>query len=294
MASPGADLGKLIAEPAPVLAPLALNPLMAKLAEAAGFQALYLGGGATGYERVFLEANLTLTELVAKGIQIRTACALPLILDGAAGFGDPMHMHRTVAMAEAAGFAAIEIEDQILPKRAHHHAGIEHMVPEELMVAKVREAAAARRAGDFLIIARTNGVRASDMDDALRRLEAYRAAGADLLLPLPRNAEEARRLGERLGPPLMALLGAGGPAALGMTAEDLGGLGFRILVDTGTPLLAAYRAWKACYTALAEGGFADPAFDLGTAKALQEEMHETIGLDAMLAIEKATVEQGED
>ncbi len=78
-------------------------------------------------------------------LDIRTACTLPLILDAAPGWGDPMHMHRTINMSEAAGFAAIEIEDQILPKRAHHHAGIEHMVPLELMVEKLREAVAARR-----------------------------------------------------------------------------------------------------------------------------------------------------
>ena len=132
-----ASLRELLAGPAPVLAPLVLNPLMAKLAEAAGFGALYLGGGATGYERVCLEANLTLTELVAAGIQIRTASPLPLILDAAAGFGDPMHMHRTIAMVEAAGFAAIEIEDQLLPKRAHHHVGIEHMINQDLMAAKI-------------------------------------------------------------------------------------------------------------------------------------------------------------
>src|SRR5687767_7835544 len=93
-----------LAQPDPVLVTLVLNPLMAKLAESAGFRALYLGGGAMGYSRVYLEANLTLTEMVEEGVQIRTACDLPLILDGAAGWGDPMHMHRTIRMAEAAGF----------------------------------------------------------------------------------------------------------------------------------------------------------------------------------------------
>jgi 2-methylisocitrate lyase-like PEP mutase family enzyme len=78
------------------------------------------------------------------GLEIRTVCPLPLILDGACGWGDPMHIHRTIAMTEAAGFCAIEIEDQILPKRAHHHIRIEHMIPQELMVAKIAEAVAAR------------------------------------------------------------------------------------------------------------------------------------------------------
>src|ERR1044072_7585676 len=93
-----------------------------------------------------------------------------------------MHMHRNIGMAEAAGFEAIEIEDQLVPKRAHHHVGVEHMIPIELMAAKIKEAVAARRRPAFLIVGRTNAVRPSTMDDALRRCEAYRRAGADLVL----------------------------------------------------------------------------------------------------------------
>src|SRR5262245_26659995 len=123
--------------PRPITAPLVLNPLMARMAESAGFPAGYLGGGATGFLKVALEANLNLTEMCQAAIDIHAVSALPLILDGACGFGDPMHMHRTIGMTEAAGFAAIEIEDQLMPKRAHHHIGIEHMIPQELMVAKI-------------------------------------------------------------------------------------------------------------------------------------------------------------
>ena len=176
------SLHDLIHRPTPVTAPLVLNPLMARMAEAAGFPAGYLGGGSTGYQKVALEANLNVTEICQTAVDIGAVCSLPLILDGACGYGDPMHMHRTIGMSEAAGFQAIEIEDQIVPKRAHHHVGIEHMIPMELMAAKVKEAVAARRNPDFLIVARTNAIRASTMDDALRRGEAYRRAGADLLL----------------------------------------------------------------------------------------------------------------
>ena len=157
------------------MAPLVFNPVSGKLAEAAGFRALYLGGGAMGYVKCVTEANLSLTEMVQAGLDIRAVCPLPLILDSACGWGDPMHQHRTVAMSEAAGFCAIEIEDQILPKRAHHHVGVEHIVSQELMVAKVAEAVAARRDPDFVIIARTNAARMHGLDEALRRGEAYRA-----------------------------------------------------------------------------------------------------------------------
>jgi methylisocitrate lyase len=273
----------------PVCAPLVLNPLMARMAAEAGFRALYLGGGASGYLNTHLEANLTLTEMAQAGLEIRSACELPLILDAAAGWGDPMHMHRTVSLAEAAGFAALEIEDQILPKRAHHHVGIEHMVTLEEMVDKVREAVAARRHPDTLIIARTNGVRASSMDDALRRLEAYRAAGADVLLPLPFTADDVRFVGERLEGPLMLLLRPGGLAGMDMTPADMGALGFRILVDPSTPLLAAYEAMRAVYAEMADG-FAITSRPPQDWSELQEAQHATIDLQRLLDIESRTVE----
>src|SRR5581483_4597084 len=188
-----------------VEAPVVFNPLSAKLAEAAGFPAIYLGGGGLGYVQCVTEANLTLTEMVRIGIDIRTVCPLPLILDGACGWGDPMHLRRTIAMVEAAGFAAIEIEDQLLPKRAHHHVGVEHMISADLMCAKIREAVRARRNPDFLIIGRTNALRSSTMDEALRRAEAYRAAGADMLLVIASTVEHFRMLGARLAPPLVTL-----------------------------------------------------------------------------------------
>src|SRR5262249_19387343 len=207
----------------------------------AGFPAGYLGGGSTGYQKVALEANLNVTEMCQTAIDIGAVSSLPLILDGACGYGDPMHMHRTIGMSEAAGFQAIEIEDQLVPKRAHHHAGIEHMIPMELMAAKVREAVAARRNPDFLIVARTNAVRASNMDDALRRGESYRKAGADLvLLSMAHKAEQLRAISERLGGPLMYLAGRGGLAGLGLSLADLGGLGYKIGAHPSPPLLAAY------------------------------------------------------
>src|SRR5919198_3262402 len=208
--------------PLPVTAPLVLNPLMARMVEAAGFEAGYLGGGATGYAKVALEANLNLTEMCQTALDIGAVSSLPLIFDAAVGFGDPMHIHRTIGMSEAAGFAAIEIEDQLVPKRAHHHIGIEHMIPLELMAAKVKEAVSARRNKEFLIVGRTNAMRAGTFDDALRRGEAYRKAGADLLLlSMAHKPEQLRAIGERLGGPLMYLAGRGGLAGTGMTLEEL-------------------------------------------------------------------------
>ena len=280
----------LVSRHAPLIAPNVLDPLSARMAEAEGFEALYLGGGPLGYVKCITEAVVSLPEMLQAGLEIRAACPLPLVLDGTCGWGDPMHVRHTIRASEAAGFAAIEIEDQVLPKRAHHHVGLEHMIPAELMAAKVREAVAARRSDRFLIIARTNAVRASSMDDALRRAEAYRAAGADVLLLSPRTAEECRHIAERIDGPRMLLL-TGGPRALGLTVEELGGMGYRLLVDAQGPLLAAYRAWRDAYAAMRDNGFNIPGLDHAGAAAVQEEIHRTIGRDDLLAGERATVEK---
>ena len=280
-----------LAGPLPITAPLVLNPLMARMAEAAGFAAGYLGGGATGYLKVGLEANLNLTEMCQAALDIRAVSSLPLILDGACGYGDPMHMHRTIGMAEAAGFEAIEIEDQLVPKRAHHHVGIEHMIPLELMMAKVKEAVAARRSREFLVIGRTNAVRAGTMDDALRRGEAYRRAGADVvLLSMAHVPEQLRLIAERLGGPLMYLTGRGGLAGLGLSLKDLGALGYKIVADPSTPLWAGYAAWKKVYAELADGFGARAVKSDWTA--VEHEVLNVIGIETLLAVERATVEKG--
>lgn len=278
----------LLAEPAPVFAPLVLNPLMARLAEAAGFRAGYLGGGAMGFATCATEANLSLTQMLHAGMEIRGHARLPLVLDGACGWGDPMHVRHTVQQAEAAGFEAIEIEDQILPKRAHHHVGVEHVVSRELMAAKIREAVAARQDPRFLIIGRTNAARVEHLDEALARAELYKRAGADVLLVMPRSAEDLRPIAARLPPPLMCMVPVEGVAGLGMSQAELGSLGFRLIVDPVTPLLAMTAALRRCYDAL-RAGQPDPTVG-PDAPAEERALLDAVGLDAMLEIERRTVE----
>ena len=99
------DFRQLIAGHELVIAPVALNPIMARLAADAGFKALYLSGGSLGWLKCVTEANLGLSELVAAVVDMRTACRLPIVLDVGGGWGDPVHVHRTVTMCEVAGVA---------------------------------------------------------------------------------------------------------------------------------------------------------------------------------------------
>src|SRR5262249_12922507 len=193
----------------------------------------------------------------------------------------------TVMTAQAAEFCAVEIEGQLLPKRAHDHVGIEHMSPQELMVAKVREAVRARKNPEFVIIARTNGVRSSNMDDALRRSEAYREAGADMLFIIPRAPEEARFIATHLPPPLMFALLSADVERFGMARHDLGQPGDRVVTITA-PALAFHPAMQQTYRALASGQ-PNPVHAGTTRKAEQAALHDTLGLEALLEIERATV-----
>jgi methylisocitrate lyase len=284
------DLRSLLGEGSGLFAPLVMNPLMAQLAAATGFQAGYVGGGALGFQRGVTEAHLGLTDMAQLGLAIRAASSLPLILDAACGWGDPMHVAYTIATAEAAGFSAIEIEDQVLPKRAHHHIGVEHLVPRTLMREKIRAAVSARREPGFLVIGRTNAARVANLDEALRRAEDMHAAGADLLLVMPRAPEELARIAERLPKPLMYIVPTAGLGAIGISVQDLWALGYRLVVDPGTPLFAMHRALRAAYAAMAEGR-PDPL--LGADGPVEERhIHGLVGLEAMLDIERATVEPG--
>src|SRR5256885_8492605 len=113
---------------------------MARMAEDAGFKALYLSGGTLGWVKCVTEANLTLPEMADVAVDMRAACKLPIVLDAGGGWGDPVHVHRTIALAEAAGFQAIEIEDQLLPRRGEAHFGLHHLGPAEVFVAELKEA----------------------------------------------------------------------------------------------------------------------------------------------------------
>lgn len=271
-----------------VIAPVALNPIMARLAEEAGFKAIYLSGGSLGWLKCVTEANITLPEMAQVAVDMRTVCKLPIILDAGGGWGDPAHMHRTIAMSEAAGFDAIELEDQLLPRRFHHHIGVEHLVTTEFMVAKIKEAVAARSDPDFLIIGRTNARRLYDMEDTLRRGEAYHKAGADMVFVHTRNPDEMRVIGERLPPPLMIFAPEDGFAEFPLSPADLAGLGFRLAASSGSAFAAMYKAVRQSYESLARGTL-DPLLGRnGTAREMKA-AQKTAGLDRALEIEKRTM-----
>lgn len=278
------SLRALLERPQLTLAPMVFNGLSARLAEQAGFEALYLGGLALGYVKGAIEATLNATDFIDVGIEIRGVSALPLIIDGGGGWGDPIHVRRTVAMAEAAGFQAIELEDQLMPKRAHHHIGVEHLVPVEAMVAKIQEAVRARRSRDFLIIGRTNGAKNGGVQEALRRCDAYKKAGADVLFPIAEDPVQLRALGAAPGPLLAMVFPGRSMSDLGLPNEEMVALGYRMVVDAISPFVALYEALSLSYAALkTQRG------DKIQSYAALAEANRTVDLELLLAIERRTV-----
>ena len=271
-----------------IVAPVALNPIMARMAEEAGFKAIYMSGGSLGWYKCVTEANITLPEMAQVAVDMRAVCALPIILDGGGGWGDPMHVHRTIRLTEAAGFQAIEIEDQLLPRRVEHHIGIEHLVPTEFMVEKIKEALAARTDPDLIIVARTNARRLYGLDEALRRGEAFKQAGADMLFVFARSAEEMRTIGERLPPPLMIFAPPDGFAEFAMSERELAALGFRIAASSGSAFAAMVKAVRQSYQCLAQGKI-DPFIGKGNVEKEMKAAMATTGLDRLLEIERRTM-----
>lgn len=268
----------------PVFAPLCLDPLTARLARDAGFEFGYLSGGALGYSYAVSEALLTLNELVDVTRRLTVRSDLGIIVDGGVGFGDPVHVARTMWELEAAGAAAVELEDQVAPKRVSHHRGVEHLVPTGEMAAKIEQAAAARRNPEFLIIARTGAVRNESFEAAIERLADYRRAGADVLMLMPEDDDQLRRARDLLDAPLATItsLDARAPA-------QWAALGWNLIIDPFTAQVLAFDAVRSAYRRFQQQGATGA--DRGRVFEIYRELPAAAGLDALYAIEDATTEK---
>jgi len=274
-----------LSAPEPVLAPLALDALTARLAESAGYGAVYLSGGALGYAHAVSEALLSLTELADTAHHLTARTGLPLIVDGGVGFGDPVHVHRTIGMIEATGAAAIEIEDQVAPKRASHHRHIEHLISTEEMVAKIAVAVEARTDPDFLLIARTGAVSNESWEAAIERCSAYREAGADILMLFPDSWDRWAEARQRLDAPL-----AGMTMFDRRTPEQWAELGWALIIDPMTGQVVAFDAVRQAYAGyLAEGRSGQDRRHLA---GVYDELATFAGMAELYAIEDRTTESG--
>jgi methylisocitrate lyase len=283
-------LKELIKGPDLIVAPVALSPIMAQMAQLAGFKAAYLSGGSLGWYKGVTEAGLSLTEMIQVVVDIRTVCPIPMVLDAGGGWGDPVHLHRTIAMSEAAGVQCIEIEDQLLPRRVEHHVGIDHLVPISLAADRIREAVVARTNPDLVIVGRTNAVRVDGMDDALRRGEAMKKAGADMLFVYGRTPEQMRHIAERLPAPLMTFAPPDGFSTFPIPRAELAKLGYRLMASSGTAFAAMVKAVRQSYECLAQDRM-DTFLGPGGAETWIKEAHKITGLDRLIEVERRTMKK---
>src|SRR3989475_7412680 len=180
--SPRQVLRRLVSAKNGLVVPGAYDGVSARLVERAGFPAVYMTGYGTSASRLGLPdlGYAGLAEMADHARNLAAAVGIPLIADADTGYGNALGVRRTVQAYEAAGVAALHIEDQVAPKRCGHLSG-HQIVPLGEFAGQIRAAVEARRDPDLLIIARTDAISAVGFDEALRRGEAAARAGADVL-----------------------------------------------------------------------------------------------------------------
>ncbi|HTT96548.1 MAG TPA: isocitrate lyase/PEP mutase family protein [Rhizomicrobium sp.] len=236
-----------------VVVPGAFDALSARLAAQAGAEIVYMTGfGVAGASFGVPDIGLVSAgEMVERVRSLAAACApVPLIADGDNGHGGPLNAAQLTRAYEAAGAACIQLEDQVFPKRCGHMEGKE-VIARTDAVAKIRAAADARSDTAFKIMARTDARATHDLDEALHRGDAFLKAGADILfIEAPRDEKELETVARTFkGVPLVANLVEDGKTPM-LAPEDLGALGYKIILYPISALLAVTRRLQDVYAAL--------------------------------------------
>jgi methylisocitrate lyase len=253
MPAPRQTLRELLQRGATIAAPGAYDPISARVVQSLGFPAIYTGGYMTGAHTAITEPLLTLTEQVEVARKVVCAVNLPVLADAGAGYGDPLHVMRCVQEFETAGIAGIHIEDQVYPKRASYHKGLEHIIPLEEFSERLTYAMRARQDPDFLIIGRTDAFSAVEgsREELVRRGLALRDLGVDAVMPRGVRQPADLAFFRQAVPdvPLMVIAGADD-----ISVQEYANLGYQIIIYATTPIVVAVQALLEAYQHLKETG----------------------------------------
>ena len=238
-----------------LLAPGVYDAFTALLAEQAGFEALYLSGASIAYTRLGRPdiGLVTASEVADTLTNIRERVALPIIVDADTGFGNALNTIRTVRMFERAGASAIQLEDQLAPKRCGHLDG-KALISAREMTGKIRAALDTRK--DALIVARTDAVAVEGLEPALERAALYAEAGADVLfVEALRSLEDMKKAVALFGGkvPLLANMVEGGKTPV-LPAAELEALGFSIAIFPGGTVRSIGYSLQEYFSALKRDG----------------------------------------
>ena len=253
------------------------NAAMARQVERAGFEAVYISGAGLANCTAGLPdiGLLTLNEVATLAGFIAHAVKIPAIVDADTGFGGAENVGRTIYELERAGLAGCHLEDQEFPKRCGHLAG-KRLVETDEMSAKIRTAVTAKRDRDFLVIARTDARALEDFDGAVRRAQAYVAAGADAIFPEAlQTKEEFRDFAQEVKVPLLANMTEFGKSPM-LSVAGLGELGYRMVIFPQSAFRVSMKTTGEFFRALKEAGSAEGWLDRMQTR---KELYETLDYD---------------
>jgi 2-methylisocitrate lyase-like PEP mutase family enzyme len=282
MPSTKSRLRHLLTSPGVIRSLGAHDVFSARLIEAAGLEAVFLGGFGTAASLLGLPdvGLLTLTEMADAVRRMAERVSIPVVADGDTGHGDLHNVVRTVAEFERAGAAGLLLEDQVTPKRCGHFQG-KQIIPADEMVLKLRAALAARRDPDLVIVARTDARAVEGIESAIERANRYGAAGADVcFIEAPESRAELQRIPREVRYPLLVNMLSGGVTPI-LPVDELGQLGYKIVVCPIESLLVFGTAMRRLIDALLTRGRCDlPAEEMMTFA----EVKKVVGLDEILGL----------
>ena len=285
-------LRKLFSDKPFVYLPSVYYPLGGRMVQEIGFDAAYIGGYVTGGSRAVSEPLLTLTEQVETAEGVARAIDIPTVCDAGAGFGEPLHVTRTVRQFIQAGVAGIHIEDQLYPKRAHYHKYVAHAIPAEEFRDKIRWACRERDKidKDFWIIARSDTCRFEGLDEAVKRVNMGADEGADMGMLFPTNLEEAARAPKESKIPLVYVQSRGNRDGRPiLSLKELQDMGYAACIDAQLFLLVSFHHARQALQEMKDTG-SYTGMSQEEAIEVRQAIENTIGMDEFYAIEEDTVE----
>lgn len=287
--SHAARLRELLDGGEPLSVPGVFNPLTAIIARKVGFDALYFSGAAFSASLAIPDIGLfTLAELTDAVRWMTRAANLPLIVDADTGFGEAINVIRTVRELEAAGAAAIQIEDQVLPKRCGHLDG-KAVVSADAFAEKIAAAAQARK--ETLIIARTDVRAIEGMDAAIERGRMCKRAGADVIFPeAMQSLDEFRAYADAVGGNLLANMTEFGKSPY-LSVNEFAALGYNIVIFPVTTLRAAAKTTEDLLTHIKRNG---TQVDWLPRMQTRAELYDLIEYDAYAAVDSGLALVGAD
>jgi 2-methylisocitrate lyase-like PEP mutase family enzyme len=252
---PTTSIGRILDEVGSIAFPGMYDTLSARIAERVGFPMGFVSGysvAATSIGEPDM-GLLTQTEMVDRARQICGSVTIPIIVDADTGYGNPLNVHRTINQLIAGGASGCFLEDQVWPKKCGHMRG-KQVIPREDYVHKIRAAVEARNGRDFFIVARTDALAVEGIDEAVARVEAARAAGADAsFIEAPDSVERLEEIGRRSPAPNVANMIEGGKTPV-LPKEELARLGFHLILYPLAGLFAAARSIEIMYHKLRTDG----------------------------------------